>query len=145
MIKLLSILLIGLVFESTGIVYLKKGMDKISKPETITVATVARLLKAGATSPQVLLGIFFQALFFACLLTLMSKSDISFLWPLTALSFVFTTFSAMLFLGESVSPVRWTGVVFILIGAAFISYSEHTKKRDPPVPATAAATKATRE
>ncbi len=141
MIKLLSILLIGLVFESTGIVYLKKGMDKITKPETITVGSVARLLKTGATSPQVLLGIFFQALFFACLLTLMSKSDISFLWPLTALSFVFTTVSAMLFLGESVSPVRWVGVVFILIGAAFISYSEHAKKKDAPAPAAAAAGK----
>ncbi len=143
MIKLLAILLIGLVFESTGIVYLKKGMDKIPKPESITVATVARLLKAGATSPQVLLGIFFQALFFACLLTLMSKSDISFLWPLTALSFVFTTFSAIWFLGERVSPVRWIGVGFILIGAAFISYSEHAKQKAGPAPA--AATKANPE
>lgn len=145
MIKLLSILLIGLVFESTGIVFLKKGMDQITKPETITVAAVARLLKAGATSPQVLLGIFFQALFFACLLTLMSKSDISFLWPLTALSFVFTTFSAILFLGESVSPVRWVGVVFILIGAGFISYSEHTKKPAAPASAATAVGKATSE
>src|ERR1022692_2036640 len=113
MIKLLTILLIGLVFESAGIVFLKKGMDQINKPTDITVHTVGRLLKDGATSPQILLGIFFQALFFACLLTLMSKSDISFLWPLTALSFVFTTFSAMLFLGERVSAVRWVGVVFI--------------------------------
>lgn len=138
MFKLLSILLIGLVFESAGIVYLKKGMDKITKPETVTVGAVARLIKAGATSPQILLGIFFQALFFACLLTLMSKSDISFLWPLTALSFVFTTFSAMLFLGESVSPVRWVGVIFILIGAAFISYSEHAKKPAAAPPAAPA-------
>ena len=135
MLKLLTILLIGLVFESTGIVFLKKGMDRIDKPTDITVRTVARLLKDGATSPQVLLGIFFQALFFACLLTLMSKSDISFLWPLTALSFVFTTFSALLFLGERVSPVRWVGVVFILIGAGFISYSEHVKKKEMPAPA----------
>jgi drug/metabolite transporter (DMT)-like permease len=137
MIKLLTILLIGLVFESAGIVFLKKGMDQINKPTDITVHAVGRLLIDGATSPQILLGIFFQALFFACLLTLMSKSDISFLWPLTALSFVFTTFSAMLFLGERVSAVRWIGVIFILIGAAFISYSEHAKKRDLPAPASA--------
>ena len=137
MLKLLTILLIGLVFESTGIVFLKKGMDRIDKPTDITVRAVARLLKDGATSPQVLLGIFFQALFFACLLVLMSKSDISFLWPLTALSFVFTTFSALLFLGERVSAVRWVGVIFILIGAAFISYSEHSKQKETPAPAAA--------
>ena len=60
MLKLLTILLIGLVFESTGIVFLKKGMDRIDKPTDITVRAVARLLKDGATSPQVLLGIFFR-------------------------------------------------------------------------------------
>ena len=145
MLKLLTILLIGLVFESTGIVFLKKGMDRIDKPTDITVRAVARLLKDGATSPQVLLGIFFQALFFACLLVLMSKSDISFLWPLTALSFVFTTFSALLFLGERVSAVRWVGVIFILIGAAFISYSEHAKQKETPAPAAADTTKVSPE
>jgi drug/metabolite transporter (DMT)-like permease len=65
----------------------------------------------------------------------MSKSDISFLWPLTALSFVFATFAAMWFLGEQVSATRWFGVILIVIGAAFISYSEHAKEK--PAPPTA--------
>ena len=43
-----------------------------------------------AVNPSVLLGVFFEALFFVCLLVLMAESDISFLWPLTALSFVLT-------------------------------------------------------
>jgi len=47
----------------------------------------------------------------------MSKSDISFLWPLTALSFVMTTFAALLFLHEQVAPVRWPRGV-IMLGAA---------------------------
>jgi drug/metabolite transporter (DMT)-like permease len=80
------------------------------------------------TSPQILLGVFFEALFFGCLLMLMSKSDISFLWPLTALSFVFATFAAIWFLHEHVSPTRWIGVVLIMIGAGFISYSEKSKE-----------------
>jgi len=66
----------------------------------------------------------------------MSESDISFLWPLTALSFVMTTVAALLFLGERVSSVRWAGVVFIMIGAALISYSEHAKAKAPLPAAT---------
>ena len=46
------------------------------------------MVKAGVTNPYVLLGVFFEALFFVCLLILMAESDISFLWPLTGLSFV---------------------------------------------------------
>ena len=132
MFKLLLILLIGLVFESTGIVLLKKGMNQVGDLKVLTAAGIVRVVKAGVTNHQVLLGVFFEALFFACLLILMSKSDISFLWPLTALSFVFATFAAMIFLGERVSAVRWAGVVLILVGAGLISYSEHAKKKPQP-------------
>jgi drug/metabolite transporter (DMT)-like permease len=137
MAKLLFILLIGLVFESTGIVLLKKGMTQVGSAQTITAAEITRIAKTGLTNSQILLGVFFEALFFICLLILMSKSDISFLWPLTALSFVFATLAAMFFLHEHVSTVRWAGVVLIMIGAGLISYSEHRK--DPSAPPALAA------
>ncbi len=136
MLKLLLILLVGLAFESTGVILLKKGMNVIGEMHGYNAAEIFRIVKVGATNPQILLGVFFEALFFVCLLILMSKSDISFLWPLTALSFVFATFAAMWFLGESVSIVRWFGVILIVIGAAFISYSEHAKEK--PAPPTSA-------
>ena len=137
MAKLLIILLVGLVFESTGVILLKKGMSRIGDMPTVNAAEVLRVVKEGVTNPQILLGVFFEALFFICLLMLMSKSDISFLWPLTALSFVFATFAAMLFLHEQVAPMRWAGVLFIMIGAALISYSEHVREK-PPVANTQA-------
>ena len=132
MLKLLLILIVGLVFESTGVILLKKGMNVIGEMHGYNAAEIFRIVKAGATNPQILLGVFFEALFFLCLLILMSRSDISFLWPLTALSFVFATFAAMIFLGESVSWVRWIGVALIMLGAAFISYSEHAKEKPAP-------------
>jgi drug/metabolite transporter (DMT)-like permease len=127
MAKLLLILFIGLVFESTGIVLLKRGITQIGGVQTVTTSEVLHAFKTGITNTQVLLGIFFEALFFVCLLLLMSKSDISFLWPLTALSFVFATLAARMFLAEQVSPIRWAGVLLIMIGAGLISYSEHAK------------------
>jgi drug/metabolite transporter (DMT)-like permease len=129
MAKLLLILFVGLVFESTGIVLLKKGMTQVGSAQTMAVAEIARIVKGSVTNSQILLGVFFEALFFICLLILMSKSDISFLWPLTALSFVFATLAAMVFLHEHVSSVRWAGVVLIVIGAALISYSEQRKDK----------------
>ncbi len=128
MAKVLLILFIGLVFESTGVVLLKKGMTSIGEIQSLKAGEIARVVRAGATNGQILLGVFFEALFFACLLILMARSDISFLWPLTALSFVFATLAAILFLHEKVSAVRWAGVVLIMIGAALISYSQQTKE-----------------
>jgi drug/metabolite transporter (DMT)-like permease len=129
MVKLLLILLIGLVFESTGVVLLKKGMTEVGELKMVSLSEVARTVRAGATNPQILLGVFFEALFFACLLVLMARSDISFLWPLTGLSFVFATLAAMWFLHEEVSSMRWLGVVLIMVGAVLISYSEQRKSK----------------
>ena len=135
MIKLLSILLAGLVFESVGVVLLKKGIMQIGDVHGYTAGEIFRVVKSGLASQTIWLGVFFEALFFIGLLVLLSKSDISFLWPLTGLSFVFATLSAMWFLNEHVSPVRWAGVALIVLGAGFISYSEHAKEK----PATSLA------
>jgi len=128
MAKLLLILFVGLVFESTGVVLLKKGMTEIGSVQKISAAEIARAVKSGITNVRILLGVFFEALFFVCLLILMARADISFLWPLTGLSFVFATFAAMMFLHEEVSAIRWAGVFLVMIGAALISYSEHVKE-----------------
>ena len=131
MAKMLLILLIGLLFEATGVVLLKKGIAQIGDVEKITFSDVGRVVRAAAGNATIWLGVFFEALFFGCLLVLMSKSDISFLWPLTALSFVMTTLAALIFLNETVTPVRWAGVVLIMVGAALISYSQHSKEKGP--------------
>ena len=137
MAKILLILVIGLIFESAGVVLLKKGINQVGEIKTLNVSGIIQLVKSGATNACILAGVLFEALFFASLLILMSKSDISFLWPLTGLSFVFATFAAIWFLGEQVSTVRWAGVILIMIGAALISYSEQSKQKPPS--ATAAA------
>src|SRR5262245_40631708 len=102
MAKLLLILFVGLVFESAGLVCLKKGMAQVGGIETARAAQWSRIIKSGATNSCILAGILFEALFFACLLLLLRKTDISFLWPLTGLSFVFATFAAICFLKEEV-------------------------------------------
>jgi drug/metabolite transporter (DMT)-like permease len=135
MFKLLLILMIALVFESTGVILLKRGISEVGEVRTLTTAEIWRVVKTGSTNGQIWLGMFFEALFFGGLLYLMGHSDISLLWPLTGLSFVFATFAAIWFLHEKVGPYRWAGVLLIMIGAGLISYSEHVK----PKPATGAA------
>jgi uncharacterized membrane protein len=129
MLKIMLILFIGLIFESTGIVLLKKGMAAVGEVKMTSAAEIFRVVKAAATNVKILGGVFFEALFFACLLVMMAKSDISFIWPLTGLSFVFSTFAAMWFLGETVSAMRWIGVMLIVVGSVVIGYSEQAKEK----------------
>ena len=130
MLKLLIILLVGLTLEAIGVIYLNKGLRQVGEVQTVSAGEILRVVKSGATNPNVLIGVFFEALFFGCLLTLMSKgAEISFIWPLTALGFVFTTLAARFILRENVTPLRWGGVLLIMLGAAVITYTEYLEKK----------------
>ena len=140
MIKIILILFIGLVFESTGIVFLKKGMATVGEVKMTSAGEIFHVVKAGVTNPKIIAGVFFEALFFVCLLIMMAKSDISFIWPLTGLSFVFSTFAAIWFLGETVSAFRWIGVLLIVAGSIVIGYTEQSKEKAAPPASTEAST-----
>ena len=132
--KIIFILLIALALEAVGVVFLSGGLKQIGEPKKINVSEIAGFIKRGATNRSVLIGIFLEAIFFGALLYLLTQRDVSLIWPLTSLGFVITAFSAKFVLGEEVSPLRWGGVLLIVLGAAVITYSEKLKesaKREP--------------
>jgi len=128
MIKVFSILFIGLVCEAVGFAFLGRGLREIGSPDVVTSASIARWVKTGATNGNLWLGMLFQALFFVTILILISRRDLSFVLPLTTLGMVFTTLAARWILHEQVSYVRWAGVLLIVIGSTFVTVSEQAKK-----------------
>lgn len=130
MARLLCVLAVGLMLEAVGVVFLSRGLREIGEPAKVTLAEAGRFLVRAVTNRHLVAGVGFEAGFFVCLLYLMAKAEVSFIWPLTALSFVATTLAAKLFLHEQVSWLRWLGVALILVGAAVITYTETTKR--PP-------------
>jgi drug/metabolite transporter (DMT)-like permease len=127
--KIIFILLLALVFEAVGVVFLSKGLKEIGEVSQITRSEIGRLFVRGATNPSILLGVLFEAIFFGALLYLLSQRDVSLIWPLTSLGFVITAISAKVFLHEQVSWVRWAGVVLIVIGAGLVTWSEKLKAK----------------
>lgn len=126
--KFVLILLVGLVLEAVGVVLLSRGLKDIGELQRVSVPEILRLVRAGATHPVILTGVAFEAAFFGILLFLLSRADVSLVWPLTSLGFVITTVAARFYLHETVSPMRWAGVCLIVVGAGLISWTEQAKK-----------------
>lgn len=129
MFKYVVILLIGLVFEAIGVVYLSRGLKQIGEPAVLNLAAIGSLVRNGATNPNILLGVLFEATFFGTLLYLLSRGDVSFIWPLTSLGLVLTTLAAKFVLQEEVTYIRWFGVALIVVGSGLITWSEKVKER----------------
>jgi len=124
-------MLIALVFEAIGVVFLSAGLKKIGEPKTMNAAEIASLITRGATNKNILLGVFFEAIFFGFLLYMLSQKDVSIVWPLTALGFVITILAARIFLKEQISSVRWAGICLIVLGACLVTWSGKHKEREP--------------
>jgi drug/metabolite transporter (DMT)-like permease len=135
--KVILILLIALVFESAGVVFLRAGLKQIGPVREITTGEIARVARQSLTHPTVLLGIVLETIYFVLLLALLKQHDVSLIWPLTALGFVLTALSAKFLLQEEISLARWSGVILIVVGAGLVSWSEKQKQRGPNLPPTA--------
>ena len=142
MAKIIIILVIALSFEAIGVVLLRKGLEQVDKQMSLVqkpfFSRVLHAIGLGIRKWTIVLGIALEATFFAGLLYLLSQRDVSVVWPLTALGFVITTFSAKVFLHENVPGLRWGGVCLIVLGAAFITWSEQrSKPAETPTPQNA--------
>ena len=130
MTKLLLILFVGLCFETMGVVSLSKGLKRLEGPKNYSVAEIARMVGRAVTNRQIIVGVAFEAVFFICLLVMMSRADVSFVWPLTALTFVFSTIAARFYLHEQIDGLRWAGVLLIVAGAGLITFTEKRKEAE---------------
>ncbi|NBV22490.1 MAG: hypothetical protein EBS05_11310 [Proteobacteria bacterium] len=132
--KILLILISGLICEAIGVVFLSRGLKQIGEVKQVNAPEIWRIVKAGATNGSVLLGVTLEAAFFIALLVLLSRSDVSVVWPLTAMGFVLTTLAAKFVLHENIPPVRWLGVLLIMLGAGLITWTEKAKERERDKP-----------
>ena len=54
-------------------------------------------------------------------LFMLKNYDLSVVYPLTSISYIFTILLAMFLLGESVSVVRWMGILLVMLGVGLIA------------------------
>src|SRR6266513_6489408 len=129
--KFILIMLVALVFEAIGVVFLSGGLKQIGEPKMMNAAEITSLITRGATNKNTLMGVVFEAIFFGFLLYMLSQKDVSIVWPLTALGFVITSLAAKIFLNEEISSVRWAGICLIVLGAGLVTWSAKQKEREP--------------
>jgi drug/metabolite transporter (DMT)-like permease len=66
------------------------------------------------------LGVALMAISFFALLAVLSVENVSFVIPVTAISYVFGALGGALFLGERVDRQRWIGVLLVCTGVALV-------------------------
>ncbi|MGZ4999336.1 MAG: hypothetical protein ACXV7F_03475 [Methylomonas sp.] len=97
LLKVSLILLLGLVLQAFGVVFLSQGLHEADQMKRISADTFGSFIIRFVTNQHFILGMVFLVLFFGCLLYLLMRQTVGLVWALTSLSMVITVFVARFF------------------------------------------------
>jgi transporter family protein len=124
---MITALLIALVVlgGSAGDVFITKGMKQLGEISTLNARRLLGIFGRAITNRYFLIGVFFMAVSYFSFLGALRLADLSLVLPATSVSFVITTIGARFFLKETISVMRWAGILLVCIGVALISIPSH--------------------
>jgi uncharacterized membrane protein len=117
--KVILIMMVAVIAVSVGETLLAKGMKQTN------AAPSGWLLQARATvNPYVICGTCLMALYFGMYMLALKWADLSFVLPLTAVSYLLGAALARCYLHEHVTPTRWLGALIIMLGVMVVGLGE---------------------
>jgi len=118
--KTCVLILLMVVFGPLGDVLLGKGMKQIGASTNWSPTAFAQLFTRAFSSVLIWCGIGSLLLFFLAQLLVLSWADYSFVQPASAASYLVVALLGVLWLGEAVTSMRWTGVLTICLGVVLV-------------------------
>ncbi|PSB29447.1 hypothetical protein [Stenomitos frigidus] len=125
------VLLLLVIFQVLGDVWLSRGMRQVSEVKTLNLANLLSIGLQVLTNPWIVLGVSFLIGSLLIYLIALSRLDLSYVLPMTATKFVLSALFACLVLRESVSTVRWFGIGLISSGVLLVDLGEKTLTETP--------------
>lgn len=109
-----------IVVGTGGELCLGRAMRETGELEKFRPAAVLSLLGRALRIKWIWIGVAMMATAFFSLLLLLSFEDVSFVVPVTALSYLVGALGGIFFLGERVSWQRWIGIALVCVGVTLV-------------------------
>jgi drug/metabolite transporter (DMT)-like permease len=103
-----------------GELCVSRAMKVVGEAPSLLPIEVAKVILRALRVPWMWLGVGMMAVAFFSLLGALSIYDVSFVVPVTALSYVAGAFGGVVFLRERVSFQRWFGVSLVAVGVVLV-------------------------
>lgn len=123
MLKTLVVMFLAITAGAVGDIFLTLGMKDLGDFSTKGLREMFDMVFRAMTSPRLIIGTALQTIYFGLWLAVLSWEDLSVALPMQALNYVIVAFLSQWYLGESVTLLRWTGIVIICIGVGLVTKS----------------------
>ena len=106
-----------------GELCVSRAMRTIGELHDFSPKSLLNFVYRAFRMPWMWIGIALMTLGFFSLLAILSFQDVSFVVPVSALSYAAGAFGAKAFLGERVNRNRWMGIAVVCIGVTIVWWS----------------------
>jgi drug/metabolite transporter (DMT)-like permease len=113
----LAIVIIG---GTSGELCVTRAMKRIGEVMSFHPRQLFHVLLRAFRIPWMWIGIGLMTTSFFALLMLLSWENVSFVVPVTALSYVYGAFGGKFLLGETIEMRRWVGVLLVCLGVLLV-------------------------
>jgi len=120
--KTYLLIFLMVIFGPLGNVLLGKGMKHLG-PSAGTPAKVFPVLFRALASGTIWLGIGSLLTFFVAYMLVLSLADYSFVQPASAVAYGVVAVLAHFMLRETITPMRWLGVLVICLGVLVVGHT----------------------
>jgi drug/metabolite transporter (DMT)-like permease len=123
---LIAMILVSVTLAAVAQLTLKHAMNEVNAdlaPHRFALNSMS--LRAALTTPAVYLGLGLFGLSAVVWLAVLSRASLSFAYPFAALTYVLIVLFDLFVLNETVPPLRWVGVAFIVFGIFLVSRTPH--------------------
>jgi len=103
-----------------GELCVSRAMKQTGEVKDFRPRAIAEVLFRALGNRWMWLGVGLMTMAFFSLLAILSIEKVSFVVPVTALSYVAGALGGRFFLGEKISRSRWTGIALVCIGVTLV-------------------------
>ncbi|MGH9605991.1 MAG: hypothetical protein ACRD3N_09860 [Terracidiphilus sp.] len=103
-----------------GELCVSRAMKQVGEATSFHPAEIVRVVVRALHQPWMWAGVSMMALAFFALLGALAVYNVSFVVPVTALSYVAGALGGVVFLHERVGFWRWTGVLLVAVGVTLV-------------------------
>ncbi len=128
--RIFVVIFLATLSAAVGETLISYAMKKNGQVDLTELSQWLKLIFSVLRNPYIFVGVILLGIFFFLYLAALSWADLSFVLPLTALSYVFVAFLAKFFLKEDVSWYRWAGTLIIIIGITLVALDRRQQAVD---------------
>jgi drug/metabolite transporter (DMT)-like permease len=108
-----------------GELCVSRAMKVVGDAKSFRPREVVRVILSALRVPWMWLGVAMMATAFFALLAALAVFNVSFVVPVTALSYVAGALGGVVFLRERVTRQRWLGVLLVAVGVTLVFLGNH--------------------